>query len=146
MNKISIHLRVCTIWLTRTIYKEILARVHKHYLNFGLLLIFQRISENLHSRALGLRVEKVVGACAEQGGEGGAEGVGGVVGGVAGGRGGVVAGGRGVGGGGGRREVLGGGGGHRGQRRQLRGVHRGEGRPLASVILQQTWHTPSSPS
>ena len=57
------------------------------------------------------------------------------------GRGGVVAGGGGVRGGRGRGEVLGGGGGDRGQRRQLRRVDRGEGRPLASVVLEQTWDT-----
>ena len=51
---------------------------------FGSSSIFRRISENLDSGALGLGVEKVVGAGAEEGGQRGAERVGGVVGGVAG--------------------------------------------------------------
>ena len=82
-----------------------------------------------------------MGACAQQGGQRGAECVGGVVGGVAGGWGGVVAGGGGVRCGRGRGEMLGGGGGHRGQRRQLRRIDRGQRRPLASVLLEQTWDT-----
>ena len=92
------------------------------------------VSEDLDSRTLRLRVEEIVGAGAEEGGEGGGEGVGAggrhVVGGVAGG-GGVVAG----HGGGGRGEVFGGGGeGRLGwQAAQLTGVDCAEWRPLAAV-------------
>ena len=70
--------RVFTILcFTRTVSKGVITTFTSLgiYLNFGTFPIFQRVSENLDSRALGLRVEKVVRARAEEGGEGGAEGV-----------------------------------------------------------------------